>query len=510
MGGLQVAVLAGLVLCHSLFLQRRDPPKVLYALVVDPLAIAATLWVVDAPVIVMVPALVSVVVNSVLLTRPETTWKVLAFGILAIATAMIPKHLAGPTRWSAAETVALVALSLSIFLPFVIRMLRQVASDLNERKLIHDRLLETEGRYRDLVENLPVGVFRTSPEGEWIEVNGAMVEMLEFPDRETMLGTPVIDIYPDARDRQEWRQLLEIEGLTPAVDRRWKTHTGKLIWIRESARVVRDTDGEVKWYEGIAQDVSDQRRAQAQLEELVLTKDKFLASVSHQLRTPLTSIVGFTQILKDEWDEFDPPGAKAFVEDLARQSLELSALVEDLLVAARTQTGTIEVRLEVLDAKEEVLSTVARVPMPSRKRVVTDDLRTVYVRADGHRLRQIVRNLVSNAARYGGDTITIHLEGQDDRAVFTVSDNGRGINRHQISEIFERYHEVNSIEGVPSSLGLGLAVSRSLARLMHGDLTYRRVNDETRFELWLPKGSPTPSPVVASEPDAAVMLATKT
>jgi two-component system sensor histidine kinase ChiS len=107
--------------------------------------------------------------------------------------------------------------------------------------------------------------------------------------------------------------------------------------------------------------------------------------------------------------------------------------------------------------------------------------------ADPLRFRQIVRNLLTNASRYGGDEIWLEVEDRDANVVVTVVDNGAGVPRTLEQRIFEAYERGNHGQvAQPGSVGLGLAVSRRLAGLMNGSLEYRRVDGQTRFELSLP------------------------
>ena len=106
--------------------------------------------------------------------------------------------------------------------------------------------------------------------------------------------------------------------------------------------------------------------------------------------------------------------------------------------------------------------------------------------ADGLRTRQIIRNLLTNATRYGGTSIRVEIDVQDGVGKLTVLDDGQGVLGMDEDRIFDPYYRSRSDVAVPDSVGLGLAVARQLARLMSGDLVYRRQDGWTRFELSLP------------------------
>jgi signal transduction histidine kinase len=125
------------------------------------------------------------------------------------------------------------------------------------------------------------------------------------------------------------------------------------------------------------------------------------------------------------------------------------------------------------------------------------------VMADGLRTRQIIRNLLTNATRYGGANVKIEIDVHDGMGRLTAMDDGNGVLGIDEDKIFDPYYRSRTDVAQPDSVGLGLAVARQLARLMSGDLVYRRQDSWTRFELRLPldpNSRPDPPPV--PDPDA--------
>jgi signal transduction histidine kinase len=222
-----------------------------------------------------------------------------------------------------------------------------------------------------------------------------------------------------------------------------------------------------------------------QLEALVRSKDEFVASVSHELRTPLTAVVGLAAELRDNPQVLAQEEADELISLIADQSNELADIVEDLLVAGRSEMGELNLAAEVFPLADEVRAVLERTKGADSIEVrhLTDDAEAF---GDTLRVRQILRNLVTNAQRYGGDHITVEI-GSSRRSVWvTVIDDGDGVPSADTEAIFEPYRRADNAAREPLSVGLGLAVSRRLARLLDGDLTYRRVGGETRFQLTLP------------------------
>lgn len=244
--------------------------------------------------------------------------------------------------------------------------------------------------------------------------------------------------------------------------------------------------------EMLASMVSDQTEERAlelvktntELEHLVKAKDEFIASVSHELRTPLTAVVGFARKLSDNPDQFGAEEAAAITRIIAEQSSDVAAIIDDLLVAARADIGRVRVLSERVDLRAEVQA--ASLALSARREVIRLPHETAVARGDRLRVRQIFRNLLVNAVRYGGSEVIVEIVPSDQTVIVKVADNGPGIPLRDRDHLFEPYFHGNRAIGQPASIGLGLTVSRQLARLMGGDLVYRHKARGSVFELTLP------------------------
>lgn len=219
-------------------------------------------------------------------------------------------------------------------------------------------------------------------------------------------------------------------------------------------------------------------------QELIRSKDQLIAAVSHELRTPLTGVLGFAEMLRDHRDDFTRDDSDAMLRSIAEEAADLTNLVEDLLTAARARMGSLTIVPAPMPLKPLIARVVETTAKTAHRVVVTGDDTTVH--ADEGRVRQILRNLITNARRYGGHQVHIatHVEGT--YAHIRVSDNGDGIPESDQERIFAPYESAHDPGTQPGSLGLGLAISRSLARLMDGDLSYDRSDGWTTFDFRLP------------------------
>lgn len=224
---------------------------------------------------------------------------------------------------------------------------------------------------------------------------------------------------------------------------------------------------------------------------LIRSKDQLIAAVSHELRTPLTGVLGFAEMLRDSGSDFSTAETDTMLAAIADEAVDLTNLVEDLLTAARAQMGSLTILPTTVALRPLIGRVVESTAGPAHHIVVSGT--PISALADESRVRQILRNLITNAERYGGHQIHIATYTNAETAHLRVSDNGDGIPESDQERIFAPYESAHDAGTQPGSLGLGLTISRSLAQLMSGDLTYSRSDGWTTFDLQLPM-DPSHSP----------------
>ena len=220
-------------------------------------------------------------------------------------------------------------------------------------------------------------------------------------------------------------------------------------------------------------------------------RSRLISSVSHELRTPLTGLHGLATVLQDNYDDLSRGEITEFLDLLVLESAEATALVEDLLTAVRP-TDHIRLESRSVELAEEIRAVVATLAPVMSKSVKVIDGSGLTAYADPTRLRQIIRNLLTNAERYGGPHVELRAEAVGANVTVTVCDDGPGIPPTEREAVFEEWQGSDIGTQHPQSIGLGLTISRRLARAMDGDLTYSYVDGESRFTLTLPI-APVPS-----------------
>jgi signal transduction histidine kinase len=212
-------------------------------------------------------------------------------------------------------------------------------------------------------------------------------------------------------------------------------------------------------------------------------REEFIANASHELRTPLTGISGLAQILAEDPTIAGSNSASELLHLIISESNDLSRMVEDLLTTARIDAGALHFDFEELSISE-IVSDVAE-PLVRAGLSVTWECEPAFVKGDALRTRQVLRNLLSNARKYGGPHIEVR--GRIDGRTYTceVIDDGDGVPSHISDRMFERFvHRGHT--GVKDSVGLGLAIVHALAQGMGGSVRYERRDENTVFTVRLP------------------------
>jgi signal transduction histidine kinase len=236
-----------------------------------------------------------------------------------------------------------------------------------------------------------------------------------------------------------------------------------------------------------------QRQEQLQSElrqerELVKTKDEFIANLSHELRTPLTGIYGFAVVMDDMLKEGEGSVEHEFLAEttgiILGEAGELNRMVDDLLVAAKSESGGLGLVREDLPVGNVIESSIDL--FRRQGHALTVDCQEAVFAIDRHLLGQLVRNLVSNATKHGGPNIEIEGRIEGDIYVVSVIDDGEGVPDDLADRLFSRFVHQGDTPLLTGSIGLGLFISKMLSEAMGGELSYERVGRISIFSVALP------------------------
>ena len=217
-----------------------------------------------------------------------------------------------------------------------------------------------------------------------------------------------------------------------------------------------------------AQSVAIMERANAQLERLSKAKSDFVSIVSHEFRTPLTGIQGFSELIRDE--ELSPEEVREFAGDINKDARRLNRLITDMLDLDRMESGRMSLQLADVDLNAVIAEAVTQVGPNAPQHPMRLELEggMTTVRGDRDKLTQVITNLLSNAVKYApaGGEVVIRCRSDSRLAHVSVQDHGVGIPGEALEEVFERYARLGSTQHI-QGIGLGLPIVRLISEL-HG------------------------------------------
>ena len=353
------------------------------------------------------------------------------------------------------------------------------------------RVTAGEASYRAFFDHAVEGIFRTTPEGHYMAVNRALAEIYGYPTPEALIAglTDIgAQLYVEPRRRQEFGTLMQANDVVTHFVSEIYHRSGRRIWISENARAVRDWSGALLCYEGTVEDVTEKfeqdralRAALRQAEIANKMKAAFLAAMSHELKTPLNAVLGFSEIIRDE--VLGPVGNDAYRDyagDIHKSGARLLAVINDVLDVSRLEGGllTIEARPEnILEVAESATKLARDITHDGRKIGIDVPPGMPSLLVDPRRLAQALGNLLANALKFtpaNGQVCLAARIGADGAAVLTVEDTGIGMEPETIAAALEPFRQLDgSLARRFEGAGLGLSISKALAELHGGSLSVK-------------------------------------
>ena len=337
---------------------------------------------------------------------------------------------------------------------------KELEKEALEHKRVEEVLRESEEKYSKLVENSLTGIYIDQDE-KIVFANNRLADIYRYP-REELIGIESWRlVHPEDRSLTDKTRARRLKGeeAPPEYEARGLTKDGETIWIKR-----RNTSIEYKGRPAIlgnAVDITEQKQAEEELRKINEELKNFVHVVSHDLKTPIISIQGFSSRLLKNYQEKLGEKGRVYLEHIKTSGRRMEVLVSDLL--ALSKIGRVVSNLKDISSHEIVKNLTSdlqdRVKEKGIELVVAHNLPTIS--CDGERIYQVFQNLLVNAIKFMGDTespqIEIGYADMGDFHQFSVRDNGIGIDPKYHRRIFDMFHRLKKIEDEEGT-GLGLAI----------------------------------------------------
>ncbi|MGE4298310.1 MAG: PAS domain S-box protein [Desulfovibrionaceae bacterium] len=412
-----------------------------------------------------------------------------------------------------------------------------IITDITDLKRIQRALRDAEANYRSFVENASEGVFRTTRDGRFVSINPSMVRLTghaNVGDFLTAYQNVRSQLFVDPKDCDALLNRLRLEKQVELFEARFYRHDKQVVWASLSAHTVCDEHGGIIFIEGSCRDITARKRAERRLDvltrhlktavkkrtldlvaankrltELDAMKSSFLSTVSHDLRTPLTSILGFSKIIRKDFNRYflAPAQEDALLmqkaqritgnlDIISREGERLARLVNDFLDLSKIEAGQMQwndseikphelVRLAV----DAMSGQMAEKPGLKLKVEVDSTLNTIF--ADPDRILQVLVNLLHNAFKFTDTGWIIVSAAQHELGLhLTVEDTGTGIPHEDQPQVFNKFNQVRRSDTISPmrGTGLGLAICKEIVTHYNGRIDLSSEPGKgSRFTVVLPR-----------------------
>lgn len=373
-----------------------------------------------------------------------------------------------------------------------------IIHDITVRKTAESKLAISEERYRNLFERVPVGVYRSTPAGEFIEANPALIKILGANTKEELLKINIMEFYKNPLDRFSWKNIIDTSEIVYNYEVQLKTIDGRTIWVNDSSRAIRD-NANILYYEGVVEDITEKKNDKEKMDILIrdlmksketiekqilemnklnmklqesekelinlnASKDKFFSIIAHDLKSPFTGFLGVTSMLSEDVDEMDKDEIKEMATALHNSSRYIYELLQNLLSWSKVQGGIIEINPELVNLNvvfEDNLGIIKSNVDQKNITLINNLSENIIVNFDKNVLNTVIRNLLANAAKFTFQGGTITLDAQrlsNSHVMISVKDNGVGISQESLSNLFRIDVQSRITLGTSNEKGTGLGL----------------------------------------------------
>jgi PAS domain S-box-containing protein len=380
--------------------------------------------------------------------------------------------------------------------------------DITERKQVEEALRESEERYRSLFNDVPVGLYRTTPGGRILDANHTLAQLLGYPDRESLLAITTFDTYVDQKVHAQRRASMDRDGILRNFEYQLRRCDGSIIWVEGNSKTILDGEGKVLYYEGTLADITERKKAEQELSDLqeqlrqsqkMEAIGRLAGGIAHDFNNLLTVIKGYSQLSLIELKEEDP--VRANVEETKKAADRAADLVRQLLAFSRRQIMEMKV-IDLNGLLQDLEKMLQRVIGEEIDLVTQLDRDLGRIKVDPGQMEQVIMNLAVNAkdAMPNGGKLFIetanaeldeayartHIAVIPGRYVrLSITDTGVGIKPEVRNRVFEPFFTTKE-KG--KGTGLGLSTVYGIVKQSGGNIwVYSEPGQGTTIKIYLPR-----------------------
>jgi signal transduction histidine kinase len=398
-----------------------------------------------------------------------------------------------------------------------------LAIEASQRNIVQEALRQSEAQFRAIFERSSIGIGLIDMKANIVDTNPVLCDILGY-SREELHGKSFTNyISIQKGDLKLYKQLMPgirtnsrnisrfgfqpskhqeqfVERHRIEMERRCLHQSGSFVWTHISVSVIPDSNGEPEFFLAMIEDITERKETELKLrasqeaaEAASRSKSEFLTTMSHELRTPLNAIMGLSQLLQQEIVGSLNEKQNEYVSCIYSSGEHLLVLIDDILDLSKVEAGKEELLLSPLPVSDlcnyAIWTVRDRASEKGLKLSCKIDLQENICIADERRIKQMLLNLLTNAIKFTPDgNVSLVVQKVPEGITFTVSDTGIGIDSNQFKFIFEPFKQLDSrLNRQYEGTGLGLALTRKLARLHGGDVTFTStLGKGSQFTLFLP------------------------
>ncbi len=390
------------------------------------------------------------------------------------------------------------------------------AIDLTETLLAEEKLQAAQDRYRSLFNEIKDVVYESTPDGKLVDINASGIELFGYKSKDDALSVNVTkDLYVFPEDRDKFKQLIEKFGYVKNYEILIKTKDNEHLVVLETAYANKDKNGEVVSYRGILRDITEVKKTEQQLKNYVKelakvnkqlleseeelrninhSKDRLFSIIGHDLRSPFTALIGFSDYLIEDIDELEKGEITLYARKINESAKNIFSLLENLLDWSRIETGRINPEYEEFSMNSIADNAIQLLKANAQNKnveVINNIPNGVFVIADRNMISSAIRNILSNAIKFTlpGKKIVFESELNEKYAKISITDEGVGMSAEVLNNLFD-FKSSHTTLGTRNEkgCGLGLIISKELVEKNGGKIFVEsELNKGSKFSIMLLK-----------------------